>query len=246
MTEPSFAGRRILVTGAASGIGAATARLLARLGASLALTDFSDGVAAIASELGAWSMTADVRDETAVTATVAGAHAALNGLDGLVNCAGVATVNRLEDTSLDEWRRLIDTNMTGVFLFCRAAAPLLRASGEGSIVNLASASGLTPSFAGAAYGATKAGVVMLSKSLARELAPTVRVNAVCPGVVDTPMFEAMTGADAAAISAIKAGYALQRLGQPEEIAEAIAFLLGTQSGFITGIALAVDGGRSFH
>jgi NAD(P)-dependent dehydrogenase (short-subunit alcohol dehydrogenase family) len=191
-------------------------------------------------------MTADVRDETAVTAAVSGAHAALGGLDGLVNCAGVATVNRLEDTTLEEWRRLIDTNMTGVFLFCRAATPLLRASGDGSIVNLASASGLTPSFAGAAYGATKAGVVMLSKSLARELAPSIRVNVVCPGIVDTPMFEAMTGADAAAISAIKAGYALQRLARPEEIAEAVAFLSGPRSAFITGVALAVDGGRSFH
>lgn len=246
MTDQIFSGRRMLVTGAASGIGAATARLLASLGAKLAITDFGDGISAIASELGAWSTTADVRDEAAVSAAVAGACAALGGLDGLVNCAGVATVNRLEETTIEEWRRLIDTNMTGVFLFCRAAAPLLRATGNGTIVNLASASGLTPSFAGAAYGASKAGVVMLSKSLARELAPTVRVNAVCPGVVDTPMFEAMTGNDAAAISAIKAGYALQRLAAAEEIAEAIAFLSGPRSAFITGIALAVDGGRSFH
>lgn len=246
MTDVLFSGRKILVTGAASGIGAATARLLSKLGARLALTDFSDGVAAIAAELGAWSMRADVRDESGVSAVVAQARQALDGLDGLVNCAGVATVNRLEDTTIEEWRRLIDTNLTGVFLFCRAAAPLLRASGDGSIVNLASASGLTPSFAGAAYGASKAGVVMLSKSLARELAPTVRVNAVCPGVVDTPMFDAMTARTAEAVSAIKTGYALQRLGSAEEIAEAIAFLAGPRSAFITGVALAVDGGRSFH
>ncbi len=246
MMDQILSGRRMLVTGAASGIGAATARLLASLGAKLAITDFGEGISTIASEIGAWSTTADVRDEAAVSAAVAGACAALGGLDGLVNCAGVATVNRLEETTIEEWRRLIDTNMTGVFLFCRAAAPLLRATGNGTIVNLASASGLTPSFAGAAYGASKAGVVMLSKSLARELAPSVRVSAVCPGVVDTPMFEAMTGNDAAAISAIKAGYALQRLASAEEIAEAIAFLSGPRSAFITGIALAVDGGRSFH
>lgn len=246
MTESSLAGRRILVTGAASGIGAATARRLATLGASLALTDFNADVSVVAAEIGAWSVIADVRDEVEVAAAVTGAHAALGGLDGLVNCAGVATVKRLEDTSVEDWRRLIDTNMTGVFLFCRAAAPLLRAAGAASIVNLASASGLTPSFAGAAYGASKAGVIMLSKSLARELAPTVRVNAVCPGVVETPMFTAMAGTDAATIASIKAGYALQRLAQPEEIADAIAFLCGPQSAFITGVALAVDGGRSFH
>ncbi|MDB5421294.1 MAG: short-chain alcohol dehydrogenase [Brevundimonas sp.] len=246
MTEPSLTGRRILVTGAASGIGAATARRLAALGASLALTDSNDSVAVVAAEIGAWSRTADVRDEAEVTAAVTGAHGALGGLDGLVNCAGVATVKRLEDTSLEDWRSLIDTNMTGVFLFCRAAAPLLRAVGAASIVNLASASGLTPSFAGAAYGASKAGVIMLSKSLARELAPTVRVNAVCPGVVETPMFTAMAGTDEATIAGIKAGYALQRLAQSEEIADAIAFLCGPQSAFITGVALAVDGGRSFH
>lgn len=171
---------------------------------------------------------------------------ALGGLDGLVNCAGVATTRTLEGTSLEDWRRLVDTNLTGVFLTCRAAIPALRASRGGVIVNLASASGLTPSFAGAAYSASKAGVVMLSKALARELAPTIRVNAICPGAVRTPMFARMTGDAADADTTVGAGYALGRIATPEEIAKAILFLAGDDSAYITGVALAVDGGRSFH
>ena len=243
----SVAGKRIIVTGAGSGIGAAAARLLAEAGARLALIDFADAETRILGQaIGAEAFQADVRDESATGAAISAAVQALGGLDGLVNCAGVATTQTLENTSLDDWRRLVDTNLTGVFLTCRAAIPALRASDRGVIVNLASASGLTPSFAGAAYSASKAGVVMLSKALARELAPTIRVNAVCPGAVRTPMFSQMTGGAADADAVVGAGYALGRIATPEEIAKAILFLAGDDSAYVTGVALAVDGGRSFH
>lgn len=243
----SVKGKRIIITGAGSGIGAAAARLLAEAGAELGLVDLVEAeTRALGRELNAPAFQADVRDETAVETAINAAVRALGGLDGLVNCAGTATVQTLENTSLTDWRRLVDTNMTGVFLTCRAAIPALRASGKGVIVNLASASGLTPSFAGAAYSASKAGVVMLSKALSRELAPTIRVNAVCPGAVRTPMFSQMTGEAIDAETAVGAGYALGRIASPEEIGTAIRFLVGDDSAFITGVALAVDGGRSFH
>lgn len=243
----SVRGKRIIITGAGSGIGAAAARMLAEAGAELGLVDLVEAeTRALGRELNAHAFQADVRDETAVETAINAAVRALGGLDGLVNCAGTATVQTLENTSLTDWRRLVDTNMTGVFLTCRAAIPALRASGKGAIVNLASASGLTPSFAGAAYSASKAGVVMLSKALSRELAPTIRVNAVCPGAVRTPMFSQMTGEAIEAETAVGAGYALGRIASPEEIGTAIRFLIGDDSAFITGVALAVDGGRSFH
>ncbi|MFK4056248.1 MULTISPECIES: SDR family NAD(P)-dependent oxidoreductase [unclassified Brevundimonas] len=243
----SVRGKRIIITGAGSGIGAAAARMLAEAGAELGLVDLVEAeTRALGRVLNAHAFQADVRDETAVETAVNAAVRALGGLDGLVNCAGTATVQTLENTSLTDWRRLVDTNMTGVFLTCRAAIPALRACGKGAIVNLASASGLTPSFAGAAYSASKAGVVMLSKALSRELAPTIRVNAVCPGAVRTPMFSQMTGEAIEAETAVGAGYALGRIASPEEIGTAIRFLIGDDSAFITGVALAVDGGRSFH
>lgn len=243
----SVRGKRIIITGAGSGIGAAAARMLAEAGAELGLVDLVEAeTRTLGRELNAHAFQAGVRDETAVETAINAAVRALGGLDGLVNCAGTATVQTLENTSLTDWRRLVDTNMTGVFLTCRAAIPALRASGKGAIVNLASASGLTPSFAGAAYSASKAGVVMLSKALSRELAPTIRVNAVCPGAVRTPMFSQMTGEAIEAETAVGAGYALGRIASPEEIGTAIRFLIGDDSAFITGVALAVDGGRSFH
>lgn len=239
--------KRVIVTGAASGIGAATARLLADDGARLVLIDHDEkGVQSAATAWGQVGFAADLRDEISANRAIIEGISVLGGLDVLVNCAGVATTARLEDTSFAEWRRQIDTNLTGVFLTCRAAAGALKDSGAGAIVNLASASGLSPSFAGAAYSASKAGVIMLSKALARELAPHVRVNAVCPGSVRTPMFRAMTHDDAAAESAAAAGYALGRIADPEEVARAVRFLAGDDSGFVTGVALAVDGGRSFH
>lgn len=242
-----LAGRRILITGAASGIGLATAQLFSRQGGRLALLDRdAEGLAALAGSLGASAHLADIADPLAATGAVGEAAKALGGLDGLVHCAGIADRHRLEDLPLDEWQRLLAVNLTGTFALCQAAIAPLRAAGAGAtIAAVASASGLLPSTAGGAYGATKAGVAMLLKYLAIELAPVVRVNTVAPGMVDTPM--SMGGADPEARHAHAARtYALQRSARPEEIAEALLFLTSSRSSYMTGACLAVDGGRSYH
>ncbi len=238
-------GRRVIVTGGASGIGAAAARRLSESGDDVWVFDVAPTRPSVLARDTGWS-SVDVRSEASVKHGFDEAISALGGLDVLINCAGVATTARLEDTDFATWSRLVEVNLTGVYLCCRAALEPLKASTSSSIVNLASASGLTPSFAGAAYSASKAGVIMLSKALAREVAPKVRVNAVCPGAVETPMFDQMTGGAAGAAEQVGRDYALQRIATPEEIVDAIQFLAGPSAQFITGVALAVDGGRSFH
>lgn len=242
--------RKILVTGAASGIGAATARLFVDEGAQVLLSDWNgEALTRIAQELSMPFRPTNVSDAAAVASCVAEAAANLNGLDGLVNAAGITNQARAEDTDLSLWHSILEVNLTGSFLMCREAIPHLRASGVGTIVNIASASGILPSFGGTAYGVAKAGQAMLSKYLAKELAPVVRVNSVCPGAVRTPMTASLgldteTSGDAAAL--VKSTYALQRMAAPEEIAYAVLHLTSSESSFTTGINLVVDGGRTFH
>lgn len=240
-------GRRILITGAASGIGLASARLFAREGARLALLDMNAGaLEPVVEGLSATGHTADIADPAAAGRAVGAAVEALGGLDGLVHCAAIADRHKLAGLPLDQWQRLLAVNLTGTFALCQAAIVPLSRAGEGAtIAAVASASGLLPSTAGGAYGATKAGVAMLLKYLAIELAPVVRVNSVAPGMVDTPM--SMAAADPATRQADAARtYALQRPARPEEIAEALLFLTSWRSSYITGACIAVDGGRSFH
>lgn len=239
-------GRNIMVTGAASGIGLATARKLAAEGATLALLD-RDGVALerLAGELGAhWAML-DLPDEAAIDRAVADAAARMGGIDGLVNVAGIGgSMTRLGEMTLDDWNRVIGVNLTAPFLMMRAVLPHMQAARRGTVVNVSSGQGLMPSAPGmSAYCASKGGLVIFSKAMALELAPMIRVNCVCPGVVDTPLLpEAMREAARQPGSP----YALKRVGEAEEIADAIAFLTSDESSFITGTALAVDGGRTYH
>ncbi|MFC3443453.1 SDR family NAD(P)-dependent oxidoreductase [Sphingobium rhizovicinum] len=245
MAEGRMAGRRIIVTGTASGIGLATAKLLAREGAVLALIDRDAGaLARIAEELGAHHAQVDLPDEAAIDRAVQAASAAMGGIDGLVNVAGIGGMGRLADLSLADWNRTIGVNLTAPMLLMRAVLPHMLAAGQGAIVNVASGQGLTPSAPGmASYCASKGGLVTLSKALALELAPAIRVNCVCPGVVDTPLLP-----DSMRAAAREAGspYALKRVGEAEEVAAAILFLTSAESAFITGIAMAVDGGRTYH
>ena len=185
-------------------------------------------------------------DETSVNEAIASAAATLGRLDGIVNAAGIASRGRVEETSRSEWDRVLAVNLTGPFLVCKAALPFLRQAGEATVVNVASASALLPSGAPAAYAASKAGLLLLTKSIAAEWAPAIRVNAVCPGTVDTPMVAGLFTRDAAFDERIRATYALKRVAAPEEIAQSILFLTSDESSFVTGAALAVDGGRSYH
>lgn len=241
-----LAGRRILITGAASGIGRETAELFAAEGASLALIDLGEAVNEVAARIGALALSVDVSDEWAVEEGVGRAVAHLGGLDGLVNAAGIFPVKRLEDTSLELWRKTLDVNLTGPFLITRATAPHLRAAGASSIVNVGSGSALLPYPELSAYGASKGGLAMLSKVLAAELAPQVRVNVVCPGMTRTGMVTSWFPDQEALAARAKSVYALGRIGEPLEIAQAILFLTSAESSFVTGVTLAVDGGRTFH
>jgi NAD(P)-dependent dehydrogenase (short-subunit alcohol dehydrogenase family) len=238
--EGRLHGRRIIITGAASGIGRETAAIFAAEGAQLALLDRDmAGVARTAQELSGLGLTVDITDEPAVQAVIAEAAARMGGIDGLVNAAGIMTVGPVIDTPAVQFRKLIDVNLTGTYIVTRACLPWLTENASATVVNIASAQGLLPNAPGhTAYAASKGGVVNLSRALAAELAPKIRVNTVCPGMVDTPMadgFRANVG-----------NYALKRLADPNEIARAILFLTCQDSSYITGAALAVDGGRSFH
>lgn len=243
-------GRRVLITGGASGIGLETARLFVAEGARVALLD-REGTADAAAAIGpaAAEMVVDVTDEAAVGRAVTGAAAALGGLDGVVNSAGISLWRPFAETSFAEWRRVHAIDLDGPFLVCRAALPLLRAAGGGTIVNLASGAGLRPLPNLGAYCSAKAGLVMLTRSLALELvAEDIRVNAVAPGPVLTPMLErtlARTPDREAKMGEFLARVGMRRLGRPEEIARAILFLSSAESSFTTGAVLEADGGRVY-
>jgi NAD(P)-dependent dehydrogenase (short-subunit alcohol dehydrogenase family) len=235
--------RRVLITGAGSGIGKATAALFAREGARLALLDIDkDSIAEQAEALGGVAVAADVRDEQGVIDAIGAAAEALDGLDGLVNAAGVSIRANLEDLGMEVWRRIIDINLTGTYVVCRAALPFLRQAVEGTIVNIASGAATRSGPGRSAYTASKAGVIAFTRSIASELAPHIRVNAILPGAVETPLFEGLVP-DQATREAVISRYAMKRIGRPEEIANAILFMTSKQSSFMTGSPMLVDGGQ---
>jgi len=249
----SLKGRRIIVTGAASGIGRGVAQHLTGLGARVGLLDRdAEGLRAVAREAGeqAAHAVADVSDVSQVRAAVDALVAALGGLDGVVNCAGVDLLEDFADMQPEQWRQMIDVNLMGPVNVCHAALPALRGGVAPAIVNVASAAALRPLAQRTAYCSTKAGLVMFSKALSMDLAADgIRVNAICPGIVDTPMLRnSVSGAadPEAAMADILGRYLIPRAGTLQEMASSIAFLLDEGAGYITGTALAVDGGRSFH
>jgi NAD(P)-dependent dehydrogenase (short-subunit alcohol dehydrogenase family) len=237
MTEERFTGRRALVTGAGSGIGAAVARRLAEEGAELLLADTAgDRVRDVAGELGEavrW-VQLDVRDEDAV-------RAATGDLDVLVNVAGIGSTTSAPDTPLDVWEDVFAVNARGTFLCCKHAIPGMAARGGGSIVNVASVAALVGLRNRAAYSASKGAVVALTRALAVDhVADGIRVNAVCPGTVDSPWVRRLVEESGESLDALRARQPLGRLGTTEEVAEAVEYLLTAE--FATGTVLVVDGG----
>jgi len=236
-----------LVTGAGSGIGRATALRFGAEGAQVVCVDATAEAAAetartIAAHGGeAIALAADVTDEAACARSVEETLACFGRLTTLVNSAGVRPERRDPTPALSEWQRVVDINLTGTYLASRAALPALAASGAASITNLASIFGLVGGATSSSYAASKGAIVNLTRQMALEWAPRVRVNCVCPGVIETPM-TAELRADPAWADAVLKRYPLGRFGQPDDIAAAILYLASDEAAFVTGVALPVDGG----
>jgi NAD(P)-dependent dehydrogenase (short-subunit alcohol dehydrogenase family) len=232
-----LAGQVALVTGAASGIGAAVARRFAEEGAKVVAAD----LAQIPAAPGIEPQALDVSDPESVDAAVAAVLARHGHIDSLVNAAGIGQEIPFLDTPLATFDRIIAVNLRGTFLIGQAVARAMRDAGKGAIVNLASVAGLRGSIGRAAYGGSKGGVVIMSQVMAVDLAPFgIRVNVVAPGPTETPMVVAMH--DAAIRAAWQRQIPLRRYGEVHEIAAACLFLVSDEASFVTGHVLAVDGG----
>ena len=241
--EGRFAGRVAIVTGAASGIGAATAAAFAREGARVVVADIDrERGPGVAADIGGRFAWVDVADEGQVTRMVGETVRADGRLDVLVANAFATAYGSISSLGLAEWNRTLEVTLTAVFTALRAAIPALGASG-GAVVNVASISGLAGDRGLAAYNAAKAAVVNLTRTAALELARAgIRVNAVCPGLIDTPAlqraFSRLPEREPVARAAVPVG----RFGRPEEVARAILFLASDDASYVTGTTLVVDGG----
>ena len=240
--------RRALVTGGSSGIGRGIALALARDGCDVGIfyqgkPEDAEPVRASVESHGRrfWSRVGDVRDSAQVNAAVESFQAEFGGIEILINCAGILRDGVVWKLSDEQWREVIDVNLTGVFHFARAVAPAMRKSGWGAIVNMSSINGLRGKFGQTNYSAAKAGVIGLTKALAKELAKfNVTVNAIAPGMIATPMTESLPkDALEGAISEILLG----RIGSVADIAEMAAYLCSDKGRFITGEVIRIDGGQ---
>jgi 2-keto-3-deoxy-L-fuconate dehydrogenase len=232
MGAMTFEGKRALVTGAGSGIGAAVARRLAADGAEVIVADLLPE--AVADELGAQAVVLDVRHEAEV-------EFAMADLDVLVNCAGIGSTTNTPETTLEVWENVFAVNARGTFLCCKHAIPGMAARGGGAIVNMASVAGLVGLRNRAAYCASKGAVISLTRALAVDhVADGIRVNAVAPGTVDSPWVRRLVEDVGESLDALRARQPMGRLGTPEEIADAVAYLAAAE--FVTGSVLVIDGG----
>jgi NAD(P)-dependent dehydrogenase (short-subunit alcohol dehydrogenase family) len=247
----SLAGKLALVTGAGAGIGRASALALAAQGAAVAVVDRDAASAeSVAREIRAGGgravvVVADVSQAEGATRIANAARDDLGGLDILHNNAGILHYGTVVSTPENEWDEVLQVNLKGFYLVSRACVPLIQARGGGAIVNTASVQSFASQAAVAAYTASKHAILGLTRSMAVDLAPTIRVNCVCPGSVDTPMLQtALASAkDPEAMQrTLNQMHLLGRVGQPEEIGSVVAFLAGPGASFMTGAAVVVDGG----
>jgi NAD(P)-dependent dehydrogenase (short-subunit alcohol dehydrogenase family) len=236
-----FAGKVLLVTGGGSGLGAATAERFAAEGGAVAVADLdAEAARAVAAKLpSAVALECDVSDEASVGAAVQSVREAFGRLDCVFNSAGFVRFTPIEELSVQEWNRMLAVHLTGTFLVCRAALPLMQSSGGGAIVNMASASALLARPHLGAYAAAKGGVISFSRQLALDAHEYgVRVNAVAPGSVQTPLLSGVyePGAVPNAIQ--------PRIAAPDEIATTVCFLLSDEASFMTAALVVVDGGAT--
>ena len=239
-------GRKILITGAASGMGRAIAEMFAAEGAALALLDRNaEGVRSIATGLGAQGFGCDVTARDAVSAVVGQAGEALGGIDGIVNAAGILDIKPFAELDPESWDRMLAVNLTGPYNVVRAALPMLQAAERATIVNIASTSAIMPLPGTTGYSSSKAGLLMFTRCLGMDLGPTIRANAICPGVIKTEMTRYLwENAEHTERAADRV--ALKRLGEVEDVARAALFFSTEDSAFSTGAMLPVDGGFAWR
>ncbi len=245
-----------LITGAAQGLGAETARLLVAEGASVVLTDINvAGARQTAEEINAQdfdkavAFEQDVSSESGWQRTIEATREKFGGLNILVNNAGIGSIGSVEDETLETWQRVHDVDLNGVFLGCKYAIPLMVESGGGSIVNVSSISGIIAGHNLAAYNSAKAAVRHLSKSVALHCAHernNIRCNSVHPAFIDTPILDGLVGGPDrdAALEKLGRQIPLGRVGQPEDVAFAVLYLASDESQFVTGSEIRIDGGIS--
>jgi NAD(P)-dependent dehydrogenase (short-subunit alcohol dehydrogenase family) len=245
-------GKRVLITGSSRGIGQAAARVFHSLGAKVAINgrsagSIANGIAALGGGKGLIPAPGDVATVKGCVEAIRSAVEGLGGLDVLVNSAGVGDARPLLECDEEMWDQILNVNLKGTFFCIRAAYSYLKAS-RGNVVNVASDAGLIGEKKLSVYCASKGGVVNVTRALALELAPDVRVNCVCPGYVDTDMVRRdmiERAADPVRAELEVMSYApLNRIARPEEVGKAIAYLASDDAGFITGAALAIDGGST--
>jgi NAD(P)-dependent dehydrogenase (short-subunit alcohol dehydrogenase family) len=237
-------GKRVVVTGGTSGIGEATSRRFLAEGARVAALAVGEEEVATAAERipGLEALRCDVADATAVAAAFARVDELLGGIDVLVANAGISIRKPFLEIDPADWQRVLDVNLTGVFNCAQQAARRMRSADGGVILMTASTNGLTAHANYADYNASKAGVILLARTMARELAPSIRVNAVCPGYVLTPMQEAEYSP--AMLEQVNASIPLGRHASPDEIAALYAFLASDEGAYFTGAVITIDGGET--